>query len=61
MTPERRRRFFIQEGTSFVPTKDVREFCVFSPHSLIDPPFSRMDRVSCRNLLIYLASDLRAT
>ncbi len=60
VTPERRRRFFVQEGTSFVVTKDVRELCVFSPHSLIrDPPFSRMDLVSCRNLLIYLASDLQ--
>ena len=35
--------------------KEVRDLCVFSPHSVIrDPPFSRIDLVSCRNLLIYL-------
>ena len=57
---ERRRRFFVEEGASFVVAKDVRELCVFSPHSLIrDPPFSRMDLVSCRNLLIYLAPNLQ--
>ncbi len=60
ITPERRRRFFVEDGTSFVVSKDVRELCVFSPHSLIrDPPFSRMDLVSCRNLLIYLAPNLQ--
>jgi two-component system CheB/CheR fusion protein len=37
-----------------VVSKDVRDLCIFSPHSLIrDPPFSRIDLVSCRNLLIY--------
>jgi two-component system, chemotaxis family, CheB/CheR fusion protein len=40
--------------------KQIREMCVFSPHSVIkDPPFSRMDLVSCRNLLIYLDNDLQ--
>ena len=60
VSPERRRRFFVEDGTSFVVSKDVRELCVFSPHSLVrDPPFSRMDLVSCRNLLIYLAPNLQ--
>ena len=60
IAPERRRRFFVEEGASFVVSKSVRELCVFSPHSLIrDPPFSRMDLVSCRNLLIYLAPNLQ--
>lgn len=41
-------------------SKSIREMCVFSPHSAIkDPPFSRMDLVSCRNLLIYLNGDLQ--
>ena len=62
VTPERRRRFFVEDGTSFIVSKDVRELCVFSPHSLIrDPPFSRMDLVSCRNLLIYLAPNLQGS
>jgi len=41
--------------------KQVRELCTFSEHSLTrDPPFSRIDLVSCRNLLIYLDTDLQA-
>ncbi len=51
---ERRKRFFIPDGASFVLSQDVRELCIFSPHSVIrDPPFSRIDLISCRNLLIY--------
>lgn len=58
VSPERRRRFFRLDGTTHVLTKDVRELCVFSPHSIIrDPPFSRLDMVSCRNLLIYLGAE----
>ncbi|TCF96652.1 chemotaxis protein CheR [Paraburkholderia strydomiana] len=58
--PERRERFFVRDGGSFVVRKDVRDMCVFSPHSVIkDPPFSRMDLVSCRNLLIYFGSDVQ--
>ena len=40
--------------------KEVRELCIFSPHSVIrDPPFSRIDLVSCRNLLIYFGADVQ--
>ena len=61
VSPERRRRFFIGDGGSYVLTKEVRDLCVFSPHSVIrDPPFSRMDMVSCRNLLIYFGQDIQA-
>jgi two-component system CheB/CheR fusion protein len=60
VSPERRKRFFIADAGSFVVTKDVRELCIFSPHSLIrDPPFSRMDLISCRNLLIYFGPDIQ--
>ncbi len=56
----RRRRFFLSDGGAYVLTKDVRELCVFSPHSVIrDPPFSRIDLVSCRNLLIYFGYDMQ--
>jgi len=60
VSPERRKRFFVADGGSFVISKDVRELCIFSPHSVIrDPPFSRIDLVSCRNLLIYFGSDIQ--
>jgi two-component system, chemotaxis family, CheB/CheR fusion protein len=60
VSPERIRRYFRTEGASYVLSKDVRDLCVFSAHSVIrDPPFSRMDLVSCRNLLIYFNSDLQ--
>jgi two-component system CheB/CheR fusion protein len=60
VSPERRRRFFISDGGSYVVSKDVRELCIFSPHSVIrDPPFSRIDLVSCRNLLIYFGVDVQ--
>lgn len=58
ITPERRQRFFISDGGSSVLSKEVRDLCIFSPHSIIrDPPFSRIDLVSCRNLLIYFGLD----
>ncbi|TGN62485.1 chemotaxis protein CheR [Paracoccus liaowanqingii] len=61
LTPERRQRFFTLDGASYALGGEVRELCVFSPHSVIrDPPFSRMDMVSCRNLLIYLGPDVQA-
>ena len=48
-------RFFIQEGTGYRVTKELRELVLFSPHNVLrDPPFSRLDMISCRNLLIYL-------
>jgi two-component system CheB/CheR fusion protein len=60
LSPERRQRFFRLEGASYVLSNDVRELCIFSPHSVIrDPPFSRMDMVSCRNLLIYFGPEIQ--
>ena len=54
VSEERRRRFFDAEGAISVPTREVRDMCIFSPHSVLrDPPFSRIDLISCRNLLIY--------
>jgi two-component system CheB/CheR fusion protein len=55
VSQERLKRFFVQAGDSFQVNKELRSLIVFSPHNLlVDPPFSRMDIVSCRNLLIYL-------
>ncbi|MCR8826682.1 CheR family methyltransferase [Pseudosulfitobacter koreensis] len=60
VSPERLERFFHQDGVSYVVCKKVREMCIFSPHNVIsDPPFSRMDMVSCRNLLIYFGPELQ--
>ncbi len=61
MSPARMNRFFLlgHDG-SYAVSKDIRELCTFSAHSLIrDPPFSRINLVCCRNLLIYLDSDLQ--
>jgi two-component system CheB/CheR fusion protein len=61
MSPDRIDRFFTKTESGYVVVKDIRDICTFSPHSLIrDPPFSRIDFISCRNLLIYLDTDLQA-
>ena len=57
--PERLRRFFLREDGGYRVRAEVRELVIFAPHNLLsDPPFSRLDLVSCRNLLIYLERDL---
>jgi len=58
VSPERRERFFTSSPGVFTVAKSIREFCVFSSHNILrDPPFSRMDLISCRNLLIYLSGE----
>jgi two-component system CheB/CheR fusion protein len=60
ISTERLARFFMREGTRYRVVKQIREMCVFSAHDLVkDPPFSRLDLVSCRNLLIYFAPRLQ--
>ncbi|MDI5950120.1 CheR family methyltransferase [Flavobacterium yafengii] len=50
-------RFFTKEGDNYRIIKELREMCIFAPHNILrDPPFSRMDFVSCCNLLIYFDS-----
>ncbi len=61
MPADRLRRFFTRSDDTYVVSKEVRGYCTFSAHSIIrDPPFSRIDLISCRNLLIYLDIDLQA-
>ena len=61
LSPERRERFFLSTAGGYVIRKEIRDLCTFSPHSIVrDPPFSRMDLISCRNLLIYMDVDLQA-
>ncbi|EJT00967.1 CheR family methyltransferase [Rhizobium sp. CCGE 510] len=58
--PERLARWFVREGDTYCVVKELREMCIFSPHNIVkDAPFSRIDILSCRNLLIYLDSDLQ--
>jgi two-component system, chemotaxis family, CheB/CheR fusion protein len=60
ITPERLARWFVREGDTYRVVEEVREMCIFSQHNLIkDAPFSRLDLISCRNLLIYLSRDLQ--
>lgn len=55
VAPERLRRFFIHDSEGFRIRREVREMVLFAHHNLIkDPPFSHLDFISCRNLLIYL-------
>ena len=52
---DRLRRFFTRTNGHYQISKAVRDLCIFSRHDLTrDPPFARLDLVSCRNLLIYL-------
>ena len=58
--PERLRRFFVKKGQQYHVAKEIRELCLFSLHNLInDPPFGKLDLISCRNLLIYLGPHLQ--
>jgi two-component system CheB/CheR fusion protein len=60
VSPERLARFFTRRSDSYSITKSLRDLCIFTQHDLINaPPFSRMDLVSCRNLLIYLEPALQ--
>jgi len=55
VTPERLRRFFTKEGEGYRIRREIREMILFANHNFIkDPPFSHLDIVSCRNVLIYL-------
>ena len=60
VSPERLRRFFVRQDGHYQISKSIRELCVFSRHNLTsDPPFSRLNLVSCRNVLIYLDAALQ--
>lgn len=57
---DRLKRFFEREGESYLVRRNLRDIVLFASHSLLrDPPFSRIDLVSCRNLLIYMERELQ--
>jgi two-component system CheB/CheR fusion protein len=61
LSPELCNRWFVQDGEFHRPVSEIREMCVFSVHNLIrDPPFSKLDMISCRNLLIYFGIELQS-
>jgi two-component system CheB/CheR fusion protein len=54
VSPQRLKRFFVKQDTGYQISKQVRELCVFTKHDVTsDPPFSRLDLISCSNVLIY--------
>ncbi|AGY56565.1 chemotaxis protein CheB [Gloeobacter kilaueensis] len=60
LSPERMQRFFIQHEGAYQVAQHLREMCVFARQNLIaDPPFSRLDLISCRNVLIYFSPALQ--
>ncbi len=57
VSTQRLRRFFVKSDGHYQVVKTIRDMCIFAPHNLLkDPPFSRMDIISCQNVLIYLES-----
>ena len=60
VSPERLSRFFTPEGEGYRVNTTIREMVVFAPQNVIkDPPFTKLDILTCRNMLIYMESDLQ--
>ena len=58
VSPQRLKRFFTAEGNGFRINKDIRQVVIFALHDVLkDPPFTKLDLLSCRNLLIYLDAE----
>ena len=58
MTPERLKRYFTKKNGFYRIKQEIREMVVYAVQNLIsDPPFSHLDLISCRNVLIYLDTD----
>ena len=55
LSTQRLRKFFVRMDGNFQIIKPIRDICIFATHNLLkDPPFSRMDMISCQNVLIYM-------
>jgi two-component system CheB/CheR fusion protein len=60
ISTERLKHWFVHENSKYCVRKKLREMTVFAPQNVIhDPPFTRLDFLSCRNLMIYLDADLQ--
>ena len=61
VSPERRNRFFTLQSDAYRVNADIREMIVFAPQNVIkDPPFTKLDLLLCRNMLIYMEPELQA-
>jgi two-component system CheB/CheR fusion protein len=60
LTPKRLKEFFSREDGTYRVASELRGICLFSAHNLLrDPPFSKVDLIACRNLLIYMGPELQ--
>jgi two-component system CheB/CheR fusion protein len=60
VSPERLARFFSKEDHGYRVRREIREMVIFAPQNIImDPPFTKLDFLSCRNLLIYLTAEVQ--
>lgn len=60
VSPERLRRYFLKEDQGYRLIKPIREMIVFAPQNIImDPPFTKLDLLCCRNVLIYFTAELQ--
>jgi two-component system CheB/CheR fusion protein len=60
VSDHRLQKYFYHEGSSYIIRKEIREMIIFAEQNAIkDPPFTKVDLISCRNLLIYMNSDLQ--
>ena len=60
VSPERLARFFSKEEHGYRVRREIREMVIFAPQNIImDPPFTKLDFLSCRNLLIYLTTEVQ--
>jgi len=60
VSQDRLKRFFIKEDNFYRINKDIRDILIFAPQNIVkDPPFTKMDVICCRNLLIYLDSEIQ--
>ncbi len=60
VSPERLQRFFIKEDAMYRVSREIREMVTFAQqNAIMDPPFTKLDILLCRNLLIYLTTDLQ--
>ncbi|MDB5047753.1 MAG: ATPase [Fibrobacteres bacterium] len=60
VSPDRLLRFFTKEESGYRINKEIRDICIFAKHDVTaDPPFAKLDLISCRNVLIYLSAPLQ--
>ncbi|MEO7427030.1 MAG: chemotaxis protein CheB [Fibrobacteria bacterium] len=60
VSADRLHRFFVKDDTGYRIKKEIREICIFAKHDVTaDPPFAKLDLISCRNVLIYLSAPLQ--